>query len=601
MHPKRLNKSWNYRRRWLRLQLYRIGRIVQINEYTFIFLIAAGVGLLSGFLGATARAWFTVSFDWVWETVYPWLGTQGGVLPEWVWAIVIPVTGGLLLGPLTLRFPESTRGHHGIPNVMERIALGRGEIPVSTMVLRTFATTLTLASGGSAGRESPVVQVGAAAGSWVGQTLNLSPERIKLLLACGASGGIAAAFDTPLAGVMFSVELFLGEWTITNMGPLIVSAVLAATIARMSFPFLEFLRVPTYRIESLQEVLAYVLVGLTCGVFAWMFVQLLNAFESWIERSPIPPIFHMAFGGLGAGCIGLFLHEIRGSQFVPISQMLSSQTVLRMAVLLFVAKFLATLFTLGSGCSGGEFAPSLFIGASLGITLGWVIKALWPGMIASPGVYALVGMVAYTGAIMQAPITLVLMAVELSKSYQAVIPMMIAVMTATLTARYLSPDSIYTVVLKKRGIHFYLGRDETVLKEISVEQIMHRETPVVSQNLPFDQIVQVVMGNPGLYFPVVDDDRRIQGIISLDDLKGYLGNKDLAGLVVAKDIANESVITLTPRDTLLDALRKMNMAEMDELPVEEDGRLTGRVTRKDIMKAYQHAVLERQVLEGKRL
>ena len=591
-------KKWKLRRRWLRWQLYRFIRLIQVNEWTFIFVIAAVVGVLSGFLGATARFWFTRSFEWVWHTAYPWLAAHVPGVPWWVWAVGFPTFGGLMLGPLSRRFPDATRGHHGIPNVMEHIARGRGEIPVSTIVLRTLATTITLASGGSAGRESPVVQVGAAAGSWVGQILNLSPARVKMLLACGAAGGIAAVFDTPLAGVMFAVELFIGEWTIANMGPLIISAVLAATVARMSFPYLELLRVPPYQIQSLREIFVYVVVGLICGVFAWLFVHLLSQVEDWFEAALLPPWLHMALGGFGAGCVGLWMSAVRGSQFAPISAVLGSHIGIKLAALLFIAKFFATLFTLGSGRSGGEFAPSLFLGAMLGAALGWAFKIVWPGQLAAPGIYALVGMVAFTGAVMHAPITLVLMAVELTKSYQAVIPMMIAVMTATMVARMLSRDSIYTAVLKKRGIQFYLGRDETILQEIHVKQIMRRETAVVPQNLTFDKIVGVVMGNPGLYFPVVDDRQRLQGVISLDDLKEYLADQELARLVVAKDIANEAVLTLTPEDNLLDALRKMNMAEMDELPVESEGRLVGIVSRKDIMKAYQRAVLERNLLDA---
>lgn len=578
----------------LRLIVYRFLRLLQVNDYTFIFIVAALVGTLAGLLGASVRFWFTFSFNWVWEEFYPSLTSLYPAVPSFVFALMIPLVGGLLLGPLATRYPESTRGHHGIPYVMEKIALGSGEIPPSTIIMRTFATTITIASGCSAGRESPVVQIGATAGSLVAQGLKLSPIRVQMLLACGAAAGLAAAFDTPLAGVMFSVELFLGEWTVASMGPLVVSAIFGVTAARMTFPSLEMIKVPTYQIHSIEEVGIYLIVGVICGVFSWLFVQTLNWVEESFERSPIPPYFHMVIGAGATGIIGYFFHEIRGSQFEPISLAMESKILIVGAIALFVAKFIATVFTLGSGCSGGEFAPALFLGAMLGLALGWSIQILWPGRFADPGVYALVGMVAFTGAMMHAPLTLVLMAVEMTKSYQAVLPMLSAVMTATLVARMLDRDSIYTAVLRRKGIIFYLGRDETILRDIRVEHIMHRDVPVIPPHMPFTRIIDEVMRHRGMYFPVVDEQQRLIGVISLDDLKGYLKHEELAGLVVAQDIANEAIITLSPRDTLYEALSKMNRSDMDELPVVAMGKLVGMVSRRDIMKAYQRAVLERQ-------
>ena len=593
-----MKTSWRSQALTLRLFLYRALRLLQVNDYTFIFIVAAFVGIAAGFLGAAARFWFVISFNWVWNDLYPRLISALPGLPEIVIAVLIPVTGGLLLGPLTRKYPDATRGHHGIPNVMEKIAFASGEIPPSTIALRTLATTVTIASGGSAGRESPVVQIGAAAGSLVAQWLRLSPNRIQMLLACGASAGLAAAFDTPLTGVMFAVELFLGEWTMTSMGPLVVSAIFGVSTARMSFPSLEVIKVPVYQIHSVQEILIYLLVGVVCGVFSWIFVKTLNAVEDAFEHSRIPPHFHMVIGAFGAGILGYFYHQVRGSQYEPITMAMEAKVLLATGAILFVAKFVATVLTLGSGCSGGELAPALFIGAMLGTSLGWAIQVFWPGRFASPGVYALVGMVAFTGAMMHAPITLVLMAVEMTKSYQAVIPMLTAVMTATLIARMLDRDSIYTAVLRKHGILFYLGRDETILREIRVEQIMHRDVPTIPRTMPFVRIVDEVMRHRGMYFPVVDEQRRLIGIISLDDLKAYLKHEELAGLVVAQDIANESMLILSPRETLFDALSKMNRSEMDELPVVEQGRLVGMVSRRDIMKAYHRAVIERQALVG---
>ncbi len=588
-------KQWWYRqRRKIRLILLRLLRILQVNEYTFIFAIAAFVGVLSGGIGGFIRVWFVESYRWVWSSFLPNLGVNDNF--RWIVFMLAPAVGALLLYPLIKWRPDATYGHHGIPFVMEKIALGGGVIPPYVIPLRTIATTFTIASGGSAGRESPVVQIGASIGSWVGQILHLHQDKVKVLLGCGASAGIAAVFDTPLAGVMFSLELLLGEWTIMSTGPLIISAVFAVAIERILYKgTVEIISVPPYVFHSLKELIFYFLTGIICGILAWLFIVSLNTLESFLERIPNYLPLKLFLGGLIVGILGLMYPEIRGSQYEPIAHVFSQHYLIRECILLFLFKMIATLATLGSGASGGELAPSLFMGAMIGSALGLSFQAFAPAIV-SPGVYALAGMVAFTGAIMHAPMTLMLMAVELTKTYSAMLPMMVAVLTATVVARSLNRDSLYTAVLRNKGILFYLGRDENILKQLKVRHIMRHQVTAIPYNARFRDVVSLLLNHPGMYFPVIDEDHRVIGLISLDELKTYLHDESLHDVVIAEDIANEAIPVIHPDDDLVKALEKMNLADLDELPVTEGGRLEGMVTRRDILKAYQKAIIEKKYI-----
>ena len=505
------------------------------------------------------------------------------------------------------------------PEVMQAIALRGGRIRPRVVVAKILASALCIGSGGSAGREGPIVQVGAALGSSLGQWLHLSDNRIRNLVACGSAAGIAATFNAPIAGVIFAMEIILGELHLGDLGNVVISALTASTIARVYLGEQPAFSVASnYGTQSPWSVFLYVLLGALAAFAAVGFTRMLYWFEDRFDEWKFPDALKPAVGGLLLGGLAFFYPLVLGLGFVPsqarffgvpLSQSLpqvfgSGFPVIENALLgdlpfwlLFVLIFLkplATSLTLGSGNSGGVFAPALFTGAALGGAFGLTLENLFPGVFPTSGAFAIVGMAAVFAGAARAPFTAILIVFEMTDNYRLIIPLMAAVVTSLVVSDWLMKDSIYTLKLTRRGIRIQRGRDVDVMESVRVEEVMVQKPISVSMDLSITLLGEQFIETGRHGFPVLDKQGKLFGVVSLEDYRRALSNGDeKIGDLTVGEIATRAPVTVYPDQTVGYALRHMAPRDISRLPVvsrEDPHQLVGMVRRNDIVRAYEVGV-----------
>lgn len=515
--------------------------------------------------------------------------------------LIIPTLGGLIFGPLIYKFAREAKGH-GVPEVMEAVALRGGRIRPRVAIVKSLSSALCIATGGSVGREGPIAQIGSALGSAVGQFFNFSDERIRNLVACGAAGGVAATFNAPIAGSIFALEVILGQLHATYFGAVVISAVTADVVAHIFEGDLRAFSIPEYTLVSPWELILYVFLGITAAIVAVGFTRLLYLSEDVWDRFRFPEYLKPVLGGLILGLVGMISPKITGFPRVfgvgyeTITEALFGNLALQMTLALLLLKILATVITLGSGGSGGIFAPSLFMGAMLGEAFGQIANLLFPEISAPPGAYALVGMAAFFSGAAHAPATAILILFEMTGDYQIILPLMLATVISTLIARIISSESIYTLKLTRRGIHLQEGKDLDVMQAITVGEAMSTEVDVVSLDLPLAELALEFERTHHHGFPVIDDDGKLAGVVTITDFEQSV----VVGGVDGKSVAN--IATLNGLQVAYDdepmwsALRKLGVRDVGRLPVvrrDDERHLVGVVRRKDIIQAYNLAIINR--------
>ncbi|UCF78306.1 MAG: chloride channel protein [Candidatus Eiseniibacteriota bacterium] len=515
--------------------------------------------------------------------------------PTYLLVILIPAIGGLLVGPIIHFFASEAKGH-GVPEVMSAVALRGGIIRRRVAMAKAVASAICIGSGGSAGREGPIVQIGSAIGSGIGQFARMSTQRLRVLVGCGSAAGIAAVFNAPIAGVMFALEVILGDWGIRTLSPVVLSSVLASVTSRLAVGDKVAFRVPEYHLVSAWEMPIYSLLGILAGIVAVLFIRSLYKMEDLFESLKVPGYLKPAIGGLLVGVLGFFFPQIFSDGYPAVNAALTGQLGLLLLVALVFAKIGATSFTLGSGNSGGIFAPSLFIGAMLGAAVGSVAHTFLPELTATSGAYALVGMAAVVGGTTHAPITAMLIIFEMSNDYSIILPLMLCAAISTLVSSQISKESIYTLKLARRGINLKRGVEVNVMGSITVESIMLQRVNTVPASQTLADFLKFLQGTTETSFPVVDDSGRLVGVLSLEHVREVLLNESRAGLeqiLIVQDIADTDPPTLHPGHTLNDAMMRFGKRDSDRLPVVDPGtlELKGIVKRSDVINAYNKALL----------
>ncbi len=369
--------------------------------------------------------------------------------------LVVPVVAGLLYGPLVYRFAPEARGH-GVPEVMYAVGRRGGRIPWQVALVKSLASALCIGAGGSVGREGPIVQIGSALGSTAGRFARLPASGLRLLVACGAAGGIAATFNTPIAGVFFALELILRDFAADSFGLVVLSAVLASVIGRSILGDAPFLHLPSFTVGHPQEYVLYAVLGLLGAGAGVAFTRVLYATEDVCDaawaRTRLPEWARPGVGGVLLGLLLLAVPEMYGVGYPVLGAAVAGRYAVPFLLLLLVAKVVATSLTIGIGGSGGVFAPSLFCGAALGAAYGQLLHSAIPGTVGSPGSFSLVGMAAVFAGAARAPITAVLILFELTGEYTIILPLMLTVVVATAASRALSADTVYSLKLRRRGV-----------------------------------------------------------------------------------------------------------------------------------------------------
>lgn len=548
--------------------------------------------------------------------------------PGRLWFVLIPVIGALLGGPIIAWFAAEAKGH-GVPEVMAAMILNGGRIRPRVAVAKIIASALCIGTGGSAGREGPIVQVGSTFGSGLGQWLKLSDERIKNLVACGAAAGIAATFNAPLAGIVFSLEVLASELQVAFFGNLVLSAVSSSIVSRLFLGDRPAFTVPAYVLNSPWEILLYTFLGLLAALTGVFFIRLLDLLERYFdEKVTVPLVFKPAIGAALLGALAVFyphilsitsiypeesrlgfplasnIPHIYGSGFAFIDQVLKGQAPFILLFVLIFLKPLATSFTLGSGNSGGVFAPSLFTGAMLGGAFGYILSWVSPGFPVAIGAYALVGMAAVFSATSRAPLTAMLIVFEMSNDYQLILPLMAACMTASYLAQGLQPDSIYTIKLTRRGIQFDQGHDLDIMQGVRVDEVMNNKPVTVSTNQSLAALFVLFQETYHQGFPVLDEEGHLYGIVSMQDIHRTIQNIEQGGNqgkglkdIRVGDVATTDLVVAYTDEPIHLAIRKMAPRDLARLPVVARGdekRLQGIISRSEILKAYQVGLMRKQ-------
>jgi CIC family chloride channel protein len=572
--------------------LSRLGR----SEHLSLILVGVAIGVVVGLFAVG----FTELIALVREaTPLPAEGagfseTVAGV--PWYWILIVPAVGGLLIGPIVFLFAKEARGH-GVPEVMEAMILRRGRIRPRVVLAKVVASALTIGTGGSVGREGPMIQVGSAVGSVGGQMFGMSDRRIRTLLAAGAAAGIAATFNAPIAGVLFAVEIILGEMEIRSFSPIIIAAVIATVVGHGIYGNVPLLEAEaSYRFVSPWELPIYAVLGILSAGAALLFIEVLHRSEQLFEnRIRIPGWLKPAIGGLLLGGVALLAPQVLGVGYEAMEGAIRGEMVLSVLLLLVLLKVLATSFSLGSGASGGVFAPSLFMGAMVGGAVGFVAHALFPSVTAPVGAYALVGMGGVVAGATHAPMTAILILYEMTRDYQIILPLMITCILASLIARNVRGDSIYTIKLSQRGLMVRQGREVGVLRTLRVQDAMEKDFEVFPESLSYRELLSAMVASEHQVFPVTATDGDYHGGIVLDDCKAVLLEPGLEDVVVARDLARDELPVLTPEANLEQALDVFDTTGLAEIPVVEGDRLVGLIRERDALAIYKKSLLTREM------
>lgn len=569
----------------------------KLTEHTFMIIVAIIIGVLAGFAAIGIR--FLI--ESISHISFPGEGSllDNIINSPWYVKVLIPVVGGFIVGPLIYFFAPEAKGH-GVPEVMQAILLKGGKIRPRVALVKALASAITIGTGGSVGREGPIIQIGSSLGSTVGQFFRIPSKRLKTLVGCGAAAGIAAAFNAPIAGALFAVEIILMDFAVAQFSPIVISSVMATVISHAFEGNFAAFQVPGYHLASPYELIFYFILGALGGVVSWLFIKVLYYSEDYFDnRLNFPEYFKPVIGGLAIGMMALVFPQVMGVGYDTINDALHGNLIWHVAFILIFLKILSTALTLGTGGSGGIFAPSLFMGAMLGNFFGSLVHTAFPEITGSPGAYALVAMGALVAGTTRAPITAIIIVFELTNDYKIILPLMITCIMATIISSRLSRESIYTLKLLLRNISIKEGTESNVMESIYVKDVLKQEFNNVSATDNFSHVVNKVIRGTGPEFPVMAPNGSLVGMLSIYDIKDYLFEKDsLQDILIASDIANVSFEFVHPDDNCSIALEKMSRHDSEGLPVVDpnDKRvLLGMIWRKDIQDEYQKEIERREI------
>lgn len=510
----------------------------------------------------------------------PWLG-------HW-FVLLAPVLAGLVYGPLVQRYAKEARGH-GVPEVMYAVARRGGRIAPQVAVVKSLASALCIGGGGSVGREGPIVQIGSALGSTLGRTVRVAEDRMRVLVACGAAGGIAATFNAPLAGVFFAMELILRDFTAESFGMVVLASVTASVIGRAAFGDHPFLHLPAFTVTHLSQYLLFAALGVLAGAVGVGFTRVLYRVEDacdWAWRGP--EWARPALGGLLLGGLLLVLPEMYGVGYPVLENAVGGKYAIGFLVVLLLGKMLATSLTIGIGGSGGVFAPSLFMGATLGAAYGAAAHHLLPSVAGPVGAYGLIGMGAAFAGAARAPITAVVIMFELTGEYTIILPLMTAIVLATLTSRAMSADTIYTLKLRRRGVDLDHTPGDAVLAGIAVSAVMEPVPDPLDGATPLAEAAEALARSPHGVLPITTDGTYLGTATARTAAETLADGAHATATVDTIAHLPAPVTATTDLSTALDALVT---AEGAGLPVLDDARehLTGWITHQNILRALRHA------------
>jgi Chloride channel protein EriC len=553
---------------------------LQPSEWQLTLMWAA----LAGFLGAMAAIVFTSLTEGVHQLL---TGSHAGIvetmrlLPWWA-ALLVPAIGGLC-GGLVLKLGQHLAPGKSSTDYMEAIVIGSGRIPVRASIVKSIAALFSIGSGGSIGREGPLVQLSALMASSLGLARTVSAPKQRLLVACGAAAGIASAYNAPIAGSFFVAEIILGTIAMESLGPLVISSVTAALTLRVLMNAEHLYRVPEFKLSSPWEMGLYVVLGLMAGTLAPWFLRSLKKVEKLFLASKLPLIFRLALGGLIVGALAIGVPEVAGNGYTVVVGILNGGFVWTTLLLVFACKWIATTASFGSGAPGGVFTPSLFIGACTGFLLASAVLIYFPGCGLDPRAFAMVGMGAFLSAVTHAPVMAIILLFEMTLSYDIILPLMLCNVVAYFTAKGVEGTSLYSNSLKRKAAE---DPANAKLESNRVIHLMKPDPPAVRETASFAEIARTFLSMRRNNLYVTDAHHRFVGAIALHDIKTFLQSPELAEAVIARDILREDFPHVAPDQNLSVALGRFLGVEAERLPVvDAQHRLIGSLAKGDVLLA----------------
>jgi CIC family chloride channel protein len=503
----------------------------------------------------------------------------------WTERIWMPAAGGLVAGFLLL-IARRHADKHAHTDYMEAVAIGDGVVPVRLSFWRSVSSLFTIASGGSIGREGPMVQLAALSGSLIGRWVHFDPARLRLLVACGAAAGITSAYSAPIAGAFFVTEIVLGSIAMDSFGPVVVAAVVANITMREFTRYQPPYEMPAFPPVAGLEVLLFVALGVLCGAAAPQFLRMLDLSKAGFRKLPVPLPVRLALGGFVVGILSVWSPEVWGNGYSVVNSILHSPWTWSALVLVLVFKVIATAATTGSGAVGGIFTPTLFVGAVVGSLFGQGMHALWPHATSAPSyAYAMVGMGAFLAGATQAPLMAILMIFEMTLSYQVVLPLMLSCVVAYFVARAIGKTSMYEITLHRNREE----QERSRLRATQMRELIRPAETVVTPQATVQEMTRVFLEYPVKYLYVADASGCFLGVVALKDITSDLLDRRDTSARTAADYLQPHFDVLTPDMPLGVALQHFLAFQGERLPVIESAacpKLAGVVYKTSLLDAY---------------
>ncbi len=571
------------------------------HDALYLGLLAIAVGVLAGY-GALVIRFGIEMVSRIWTGEGSWTEALDSI--HWSIFILAPTIAGLLVGWINNRWLPVTE-ERVIPGVIEALAERGGKISFRKASGEFVANILSVGSGASMGREAPTVALGASLSSLLGQWLGLSEKQMRTLIGCGVAGGIAASFNAPIAGVLFALEVILADYAIATFTPIVMSAVIATVITRAELGNFPMFTIPEFRLVSSWEIPAYIVLGMFCGLLAAIIVKGVPTARHMYEKYIAFPIARPAVAGLLLGLCALMIPEIMSIGYGTVDGILlenvetklfaSPVPLMLFLVVLLVMKMLTSIICSGGKFGGGMIGPSVFIGATAGALLGSVAHAWFPTGTESYGAYALVACGAMVAATIQAPMSSILMIFELSNDYHIMVPLMTACVVAALTKRAFGPDSILTEVLSEKGVDAAWSLERSWMRAVPVSRLPWRAVPSVPASAKLKELKDVYISSGKGCVIVTDEAGDMIGMVTFADLQSWLLDSAADDLVIAEEVANKHVMTLSETDSLLDAIDILDRETFEQMPVvskDNPKKVLGIVSRNSVFSTYHKLIVK---------
>ncbi len=569
----------------------------RLVDILYPLLIALLIGALAG-LGAV---FFRLLISWIAAFFHMagslFAGSSGEA--HWLWRLLLPGIGGLIIGPIIVFWAPEVRGP-GVPEVMEALALRGGHIRHRVTIIKTWVTAIVIAAGASVGREGPIVQIGASIGSSLVQLFKLDRDKRRMAVACGAAAGIAATFQAPMAGTLFAVEILLVEVQASYLSNIVIASVTGTLVSRYCWGDAPVFHVPHFVMGHPMELLLYMGMGITAGFLSLVLMAGVFGLPRIFSQCRCPLWLTPALGGIMVGIVGLFFPQVLGIGYETINDALTNNIPLTMAILLVCAKIAATSFSIGSGMSGGIFAPSLFVGAMTGAIFGHIAQLIWPDAILSTSYYSLIGMGAMVSGTTLAPITAIMTIFELTYNYEVILPLMVACIPSLLVVKFLHGYSIYESKLLLLGINIVRGHDVNKLRSMVVNDYMDRDLQTLQVDTPLCEIRDKMEASSFPHFIVLDLLGEMAGVLTLRDLRSQMTHPELfTETTRAAALMQKNVITVEETHDLETAFHLFAKNKFSFLPVVRQGQprhVVGYLKASSLMAAYDEQILKDHIL-----